>query len=199
LSKNYRLIGLTGPTGSGKSSVSQIFADSGFGYVDADKIAHKALLDKECIDKLLNAFSSDILNSDNSINRKALAKIAFQTKENTKLLNSITHPVILRLCLAKFEELSSKGYADILLDAPTLFEAGMENMCDLIISVISPKNLRFQRILKRDNLTEDQANSRINAQHDDSFYTDRSDYVILNDCDLSTLSTRTKEIIKEIL
>jgi len=199
LSKEYRLIGLTGPTGSGKSAVSHIFEENGFASVDADKIAHKALCDKECIKKLTEAFGTDILSKDDTINRKALAKVAFSNKENTELLNSITHPVIIALSLNEFEDLSLKGYKNIIFDAPTLFEANMDKMCDLIISVIAPKELRLERILNRDNITEEQAYARIKAQKEDSFYTDKSNFVIVNDKDFDTLLSNTNKIIKEII
>ncbi|MBE6738571.1 MAG: dephospho-CoA kinase [Ruminococcaceae bacterium] len=199
MSKEYRLIGLTGPTGSGKSAVSHIFEENGFASVDADKIAHKALCDKECIKKLTEAFGTDILSKDDTINRKALAKVAFSNKENTELLNSITHPVIIALSLNEFEDLSLKGYKNIIFDAPTLFEANMDKMCDLIISVIAPKELRLERILNRDNITEEQAYARIKAQKEDSFYTDKSNFVIVNDKDFDTLLSNTNKIIKEII
>ncbi len=199
MSKNYRLIGLTGPTGSGKSAVSKIFEENRFACVDADKIAHKALCDKECIKKLTEAFGTDILSENNTINRKALAKVAFSNKENTELLNSITHPVIIALSLNEFESLYLKGYKNILFDAPTLFEANMDKMCDLIIAVIAPKELRLERILKRDSITKEQATARIDAQKEDSFYTDKSHFVIVNDKDFDTLLFDTNKIIKEII
>lgn len=199
MSKNYRLIGLTGPTGSGKSAVSHIFEENGFASVDADKIAHKALCDKDCIKKLTEAFGTDILLEDSTINRKALAKLAFSCEENTNLLNSITHPAIISLSLKEFEDLCHKGYKNILFDAPTLFEAGMDTMCDLIISVIAPKKVRLERILERDGITKEQATARINAQKEDSFYTGKSDFVIINDKDLQILTSRVEEIIKEII
>ena len=196
--KNYRLIGLTGPTGAGKSSVSSIFERYGFAVVNADEIAHKALEDTACKESLTQTFGKEILNPDGTINRKSLAKSAFANSDNTKKLNDLTHPVIIRLSQEAFEELSA-DYKSIIFDAPTLFEAGMDTMCDLIISVAAPLELRTKRITERDNLTKEQALARISAQHENSFYTDRSDYVIVNDCDLDTLTMRTEKIIKEII
>lgn len=197
--KNYRLIGLTGPTGAGKSSVGKIFTAHGFAVVDADKIAHKALEDKCCIDKLVSTFGVEILCENGSINRKALAKCAFKDESHTKKLNSITHPVIINLSEKEFERLSAEGYKNIIFDAPTLFEAGMEHLCDFVISVISPVEIRLLRIKQRDSLIDTEAKARISAQQKDEFYTDRSRFVIVNDSDEITLTKRTEEIIKEIL
>ena len=197
--KTYKLIGLTGPTGAGKSSVSRILEECGFAVVNADEIAHKALLDTECIKNLVSAFGDSILNPDNTVNRKALAKVAFSSKENTKLLNSITHPVIIRLSGEKFSDIAAAGYKNIIFDAPTLFEAGMDKDCDLIVSVICPLDERIKRIIERDNITKDEALARISAQKDNAFYTERSDFVIENNCDSETLLVRTHNIGKEII
>ncbi len=197
--KDYNLYGLTGPTGAGKSLAGKVFTDHGFAVVDADKIAHDALKDTECIENLCKAFTEEILSSDGSISRPALAKAAFSSKENTELLNSITHPVITRLSLETFEKLHKEGFKNIIFDAPTLIEAGMDNMCKKVICVLSPFESRLKRIMQRDNLTEQQAKARISAQHPDSFYTAKSDFVIMNDKDEKALKERTKDIIKELL
>ena len=176
-----------------------ILQECGFAVVNADEIAHEALLDTECVKNLVSAFGDGILNPDNTVNRKALAKVAFSTKENTKLLNSITHPVIIRLSGEKFEDIAAEGYKNIIFDAPTLFEAGMDKDCDLIISVVCPLDERIKRIIERDNITKDEALARISAQKDNAFYTERSDFVIENNCDYETLLVRTQNIVKEII
>lgn len=198
LNKKYRLIGLTGPTGSGKSIVSKVFEDSGCAVVDADKIAHKALEDPECIKALTESFSSEILNPDGSVNRRATAKVAFSSPENTEKLNQITHPVILRLAKEEFEKLNEEGFDNILFDAPTLFESGSDSLCDVIIAVVAPSQLRAQRIMLRDSLTEEEARRRMSAQKSDSFYTERADYSLNNSKDKDTLISKTKDIIKEL-
>lgn len=199
MAENYRLIGLTGPTGAGKSSVSQIFKEHGFAVTDADTIAHRALCNADCIHKLAEAFGTDILDTNGKVNRKALAKAAFANKASTQKLNRITHPVIIKLSLEEFSRLADQGYKNIIFDAPTLIEAGMDTMCDFIISVIAPANTREMRIIQRDHLTPEQAKARISAQQDDRFYTKRSRFVITNDCDKDSLISRTEDIIKEIL
>lgn len=197
--KAYNLYGLTGPTGAGKSLAGKVFAENGFAVVDADKIAHDALKDAECTENLRKAFTDEILDKNGSINRPALAKAAFSSKENTELLNSITHPVIIRLSLETFRKLAENGFKNIIFDAPTLIEAEMDTMCKKVISVLSPVELRLQRIMERDNITEQQALARISAQHPDSFYESKSDYVIMNDSSEKALTERTTDIIKELL
>lgn len=195
---DYRLIGLTGPTGSGKSLISNIFKEHGCAVVDADSVAHKALAEAECISQLTETFGKDILRPDGNINRKELAACAFSSEENTQKLNNITHPIILKLATEEFHRLSKEGYKNIIFDAPTLFESGSHKLCRDIVAVIAPTELRKKRIMLRDNLTDEQATARINAQKADSFYTDRADYTILNDGDKTALTSRTEDIIKEL-
>lgn len=177
----------------------KVFADSGFAVVDADKIAHNALKDAECIESLCKAFSKDILNPDGSVSRPELGRIAFSSKENTQLLNSITHPVITRLSSEAFDKLCDDGFNNIIFDAPTLIEAGMDSLCKKVICVLAPTESRLRRIMERDGISEEKALERIHAQHSDSFYKEKSDYVIMNDSDATALKERTLTIIKELL
>lgn len=194
----YTLIGLTGPTGAGKGEVARLLQDAGCAVADADKIAHKALTMPECIDKLTDAFGSEILNPDGTINRRCLAQCAFKDEESTKLLNSITHPVILSLARSEFERLHSEGFKNIVFDAPTLFESGSHTLCKKIIAVTAPEDIRLERILSRDGITREQAIARIRAQHPCEFYTDRADFVITNNSDFDYLANQTEAVIREL-
>lgn len=199
MNNNYKLYGLTGPTGSGKTTVTDILKNHRFEIVNADEIAHKALLDTELISALKIAFGEGIINPDGSINRRETAKIAFNSKENTEILNSLTHPVILRLAVEEFERLSREGSKNIVFDAPTLFESGSDKLCQTIISVIAPENLRARRIMKRDNISEAEAIKRISAQKSEEFFRENSDFVIENDGDIKALKAKTESIIKELI
>lgn len=199
MNNNYKLYGLTGPTGSGKTTVTDILKNHRFEIVNADEIAHKALLDTELISALKIAFGEGIINPDGSINRRETAKIAFSSKENTEILNSLTHPVILRLAVEEFERLSREGSKNIVFDAPTLFESGSDKLCQKIISVIAPENLRARRIMKRDNISEAEAIKRISAQKSEEFFRENSDFVIENDGDMKALKAKTESIIKELI
>ena len=199
MNNNYKLYGLTGPTGSGKTTVTDILKNHRFEIVNADEISHKALLDTELISALKIAFGEGIINPDGSVNRRETAKIAFSSKENTEILNSLTHPVILRLAVEEFERLSREGSKNIVFDAPTLFESGSDKLCQKIISVIAPENLRARRIMKRDNISEAEAIKRISAQKSEEFFRENSDFVIENDGDIKALKAKTESIIKELI
>ncbi len=194
-----KIIGLTGQSGAGKSTVSKVFADKGVAVIDADTLAHVALKTEKCKESLRAAFGDGIFDESGEVVRKLLAKAAFSSEENTLKLNRCTHPVIAELTLSTFNELESKGERAVLFDAPTLLESGLHTLCSVIVSVIADKNLRAERIMKRDGLTLDEAMLRLNAQHDDRFYTDKSDYVIENNGSDEELLKKADELCEEIL
>lgn len=187
------IIGLTGPTGAGKSSVANLCKEYGIKHIDCDVLARRAVeKDTDGLLAVVNVFGDDILNSDGTLNRKALAQKAFKTKENTELLNKTLLPFI--------KEILKKEIAGdrVLLDAPTLFESGVNELCDKTVAVLSDKEIRLERIIKRDNLTESDALLRINAGKDDNFYKQNCDYVIYNNKDEHTFNVEFSNLLKEI-
>ena len=163
--------------------------------IDADALARLVTgNDSPCLEKLVSAFSEEILNEDKSLNRKALGKLAFSSKEKTDLLTSITHPYILDLCYQKVEEYKALGTSFIIIDAPLLFESQLDTHCDLVISVVSDKENRKQRIMHRDTLSEEDAFLRMNQQFDNDFYVGKSNVVLYNNHSVETLKQNAKEL-----
>ena len=174
-----KIIGLTGPTGSGKSSAALIAKNFGIKVVDCDKLARKAVKKgSDGLNDLVAAFSPGILKKDGALNRRELAKRAFSSKKNTELLNKTLLPHIAKLVKA---ELNGKT---VLLDAPTLFESGLDSVCDVTIAVLANKDDRIKRIMERDKLSLENALLRINAGKDDGFYKERADFVLYNNKDI---------------
>lgn len=183
-------IGLTGPTGAGKGYVSSRLAEMGFNILDADKYVKKIYDNNPGIlNRLAAEFGNNII-INGELDRKKLAQIAFSSKENTKRLNSIVHPEVISLC-----ERDAKPLA--VLDAPQLFEAGAADKCYKIICVIADYETRLRRITERDKITQEQAFSRMNAQFDESYYINNSDFVIYNNGE--DIDSQIKKIMEEIL
>lgn len=198
MSKAY-VVGLTGPIGSGKSAVAQIFLDNDYKLIDADKVAREVVeKGSPVLEKLALEFGCDVLNQDGTLNRRLLADRAFSTKEGTALLNSITHPAIVDLVKKKIAQHEKDGIDRIIYDAPLLFESDTNKLCDCVVSVIAPKEVRIQRVMERDSVTEDDVIKRISAQHDDSYYTEKSNYVIYNNSTLKELRRRTQSIVRAL-
>ena len=169
------IIGLTGPTGSGKSSACKLCESYGLKHVDCDLLARKAVQKgSDGLKALVNAFGKEIINPDGTLNRKLLAKIAFSDKAKTELLNATIFPFIRTLVLEETKD------GNILLDAPTLFESKIDNICTKTIAVLSDKEIRLKRIIARDDLTEAEALTRISAGKTDNFYKTYANYIVYN-------------------
>ncbi len=190
------VVGLTGQTGAGKSTVSRLLAAGGIPVVDCDILAREAVLPGSvCLAQLAEAFGKEILQ-DGSLDRAKTAKIAFSDPQKLKTLNRITHQAILVLLEQRLQELREKGERLAAVDAPTLFESGADRFCGVVVSVIAPKELRRRRILDRDGLTPEEAQRRMGAQQPDDFYTSRSDFVLVNDGTQKDLAEKTGRLIQ---
>lgn len=186
IEKNGRIVGLTGPTGAGKSEAARLLSAAGIPVVDADRLAREVTAKGHpCLLELAQAFSSAILHADGTLNRAALAAAAFACEESTARLNAITHPHILRLAEERFAALQNEGFTLVAVDAPLLFESGMDTMCDRTVAVLAPAEVRQARICERDGITAEQAALRMHAQPDETFYRERADEVLYNDGDLA--------------
>lgn len=170
------VIGLTGPTGAGKSTVAAALKKLGCAVVDADRIARETVGEKECLEALRRAFGGDIAGPDGKLDRRLLAQRAFSSPENTRRLNSITHPLILKESVRRIEKEKRNGIRAVILDAPLLFESGADSLCDTTIAVVTSEESRLKRIMARDQITREQALERMKAQHDGAYYTSRAAY-----------------------
>ncbi len=190
-----RVVGLTGPTGAGKSVVADAWRELGVPIIDTDGLARQVVeLHSPCLDRLVEAFSHDILNEDGTLNRASLAKKAFASPQDTATLNAIIHPAILTLTQQLLEKAADEGHSVAVVDAPLLFEAEFDKICHHVVAVIAPEQDRLARIMARDNLTEEEARLRMKAQHPDSFYCREGVSVIQNTGDLLSLQQQAKRL-----
>lgn len=193
------IVGLTGQTGAGKSTVSEIFAKNGYAVINADHIS-RIVVEKgtACLKELVDVFGSGILNSDETLNRKALATIVFTDKAKLEMLNSIIYPYITTEILSQIKQYSDKGSKLILLDAPTLFESHSDDFCEIIISVTANPETRKKRIMERDNITAEQAQNRMDSQLDTEYFISHSDYIIENNDSFDVVYGISKELADKI-
>lgn len=174
------VIGLTGQTGAGKSTVALKMKEEGSYIIDTDILAREAVKSRDILDRLSQEFGADII-TDGVLDRRLLAKRAFASSEKTEALNIITHPEITRLAIEEIHKAEEGGYKDAVIDAPVLLESDLLCFCDRTICVVADKGTRLKRIMARDNITEEQALERMNAQKDESYYVSMCDEIIRND------------------
>ena len=192
------LIGLTGQTGAGKSEVCKILLEYGFDIINADLVARDVTqAESECLREIVHEFGSSILQADKSLDRKALGAIVFSDPERLSRLESIIFPYILREIDERVRRLGPQSRG-IFLDAPTLFESGADKSCDKICSVTAPAELRMQRIINRDKITHGAAKQRMDSQHEEEYYTSRSDYMIRNGGTKAELQNAVLDMLKAL-
>lgn len=194
-----KIIGLTGKSGSGKSTVCEIFRKFGIPCLDADLVS-RMVVEKGsvCLSELAEYFGKDILCADGTLDRKKLGSIAFSDQTKLDALNRITHKYINEYVDGWIQEKKRLGCSAIVIDAPTLFESGENKMCDTTVAVISNDHDRIQRILSRDGISADYAEKRISAQKDDSFFAKQCDHTIYNNAGLSELEEETTAFLRKI-
>ncbi len=175
------ILGITGPTGAGKSLFSEYLLSKGISVIDADEVYHSLLIPPSpCLVALRGAFGDEILHGDGSLNRPALSKIVFQDKDQLNLLNHTVFGFILDKIRVMIRGLEMAGKTLVAVDAPTLIESGFHKECDVVVSVLSSPELRLNRIVTRDSISHDAARARIQAQKDDAFYREHSHHVLTN-------------------
>ena len=199
IKKKGLLIGLTGQTGAGKTTVSGYLINLGYRVIDADIVARRVVAKgSTCILELATTFGVDIILPDGTLDRKKMGDIIFTSKQKRIEFNKVIFPYIQEEIESEVERMRSDGAPVIFLDAPTLFESGTNEKCDKIISVIAKQETRLERIMHRDKISEQAALNRIKSQHDDEFYTSRSDYVIRNNGDLGDLREQLDNVVELI-
>jgi L-threonylcarbamoyladenylate synthase len=190
-----RIIGLTGQTGAGKSEVAEMFREMGLPVVSADLAARKAVDDADVKAALCTAFG-DVLNPDGSLDRRKVASIAFGSVEKLARLNRITHPRIVEIML---DEANRSAGEIVIFDAPQLFEAEVDPYCDHIISVLSDREKRMERLMERDGLTRQEIALRMNVQYGEDFFTAYSDSVIRNNGTMEELRAQVKHVYERLV
>ncbi|MDE5861188.1 MAG: dephospho-CoA kinase, partial [Ruminococcus sp.] len=143
-------------------------------------------------------FGEEIIDDNGNLYRKKLAEIVFSDKKSLEKLDNITYPYIIKEISDNIDSLVSQDNKFILLDAPTLFESNADKFCDVIVSVLAQPEIRKKRIIARDNLTPEQAQNRMNSQHNDEFFIENSDYIINNNGSPDELGRKIIEIAGKI-
>ncbi len=188
------IIGLTGQSGSGKTTVANILAKKGFHHINCDKLVHeKIYTDHSILNEISTNFGAKYIQNG-TLNRKSFGTLIFNDKTAYNKLMEILYPHIVHKIKKEIETAKSEF---ILLDAPTLFEFGLEKMCNKVIGVVSDNVI--DRICIRDGISKQQAVQRLSNQKDTSFFKEKCDYIIENNYEFNDLINITASIANSIM
>ncbi len=191
-----KIIALTGGMGAGKTTVLEAFECLGAKTLDCDSISHTQMMPGGCAyNKVVEEFGDKILNSNNEIDRKALADIVFSDEKLLKNLEFITHNCIFDELKAQISNITEDV---VVIEVPLLFKCEFPFNYDASVAVIADTDVRIKRIIKRDNCTAEDALKRIKKQLSNDELIMRADFVIENNGDITLLKTRTEEVYNRI-
>lgn len=188
-----KIFGLTGSISVGKSTVTNYLMSKGYLVLDADKLSHEAYYDKNCKKQIKEIFNC--YDENDILDRKKLGKIVFSDKNKKKQLEDIIHPYVLEQMQKTIKE-SKEKY--IFLDIPLLFESNLEYLCDEIIVVYIPEELQIQRLMNRNNISEEQAKHLISQQISIEKKKKLGDYILDNSYSLDTLFKQIDTLLSNL-
>jgi len=197
------IVGLTGGIVGGKSTVASMFRDLGAKIIDADKLGHSAILPyRPAWEKITRLFGKGVLQNDLTIDRGKLGKIVFTNQTLLKKLNEITHPEIIKLIKKEISFAKNKNYSQekiLIIDAALIYEAKIDRLMDKIVVVYIDEDEQIKRLIKRNNLSKDEALQRIKSQMPMKEKAEMADYVIDNSSSLDETKKQVEKIWKNLV
>ena len=170
------VIGITGGTGCGKTSLLRLLEENGYTVLDCDAIYHQLLQTDKAMRSAISARFPGVV-TDGVLDRKKLGSIVFADPAALQDLNTITHSAVKAEVLRQMAAATSP----IAIDAIGLFEGGLAELCDLTVAVTAPEELRVARLMARDGISEEYARTRIAAQRPQAEFAELCDEVLVND------------------
>ncbi len=190
-----KIIALIGMSGAGKTTVSNCFRKQGYTIIDCDISAREVVMPgSPALKELADEFSEKVIQNDGSLDRRMTAELIFSDPDKRALYNRIIYPYITHNVFEKIK----KAANNILLDAPTLYDARLEGICDHIVSVCADSSVCVERIVKRDGISRELAMARLGAQHDIHWFRLNSDDCLINNGTKETLENKAAEMISRL-
>ena len=195
-------IGITGPTGAGKTTALNVLTALGAHIIDADQVYHDLLAHSAPMREALTArFGPAILDGTAQVDRKALGSVVFANPQALADLNAITHRFIIQEIDRQAAQAEAEGRSAVAIDAIALIESGVADRCDAVVGVLAPRELRVKRIMAREGIPEDYARRRVEAQREDEFYRTSCGYLLENngEGDEAAFAGRARTLFAQLL
>lgn len=191
------IIGISGQTGAGKSTLAEFMANNSFGKnIEVDYLGHELLKDSNIIDALVKTFGDDIMTGS-EIDRKKLGSKVFATPKATERLNSIMHPAMVKRVKEIVDEEKRLGSKSLIINAALLYKMELDSICTKVIYVKASPEIRIKRLVANRGWSQEYAKARIFSQ-DEEPEKDSRVIVIENNGSLSQLKERIKSIIPSV-
>ena len=194
------VIGITGPTGAGKTTVLSVLEDMGGAIVDCDAVYHSLLRTSVSMqNELKTRFGGEIFDENGGLRRKAFGAIVFGDQAALADLNAITHRYVMDELKHMIAEAWAKNRPTIALDAIALLESGTGGLCDVTVAVTAAEEVRVRRIMARENISEDYARARVAAQKPDAWFEAHCTYTLRNDGSRAAFEAKARALFEHII
>ena len=194
----FMIVGITGSSGSGKSTLCEILESSyNVKVLNADKIARRlSRKGTSYLIDIIKVFGKDIVNEEGELKRSKLAQIIYSDAKKREELNTYTFKYVKEDIIKKISKIQDE--TTIVIDAPLLFEAELDKMCDKVIGIIAPREMQIERVVARDDIDYEDAEKRLAAQANDEFFIKKCDYIVKNDNGFSKIEEQINDICNKI-
>ena len=195
-----KIIGITGPSGAGKTTVLGVLEELGAAVIDCDALYHKLLQEDAALLKSIRArFGPAVFDGEGKLDRKALGNVVFHDPEALSALNALTHAAVLDALDKLLAQAETEGRSAAVIDAIALIESGAAARCAVTVAVTAPADARVKRLMAREGVSEAYARARIAAQKPDQFYEENCDFVLRNDGVRSECRQQARDLFETIL
>lgn len=195
-----KVIGITGPTGAGKTTALGVLERMGCAIIDCDAVYHQLLQTDLQLQQELQARFGALTDGQGGFDRKKLGGVVFRDPAALADLNAIVYPHIGRAVDQLLEQACRRGACAAAVDGITLIESGLAARCDTTVAVVAPVEARVRRICLREGISEEYARARVGAQKTEDWFRANCEHTLVNDCQRAEeFSRRARDLFERIL